>query len=45
MGSLFPSLHGYERSWVRGDLLTGLTVWAVLVLILGPMSATVGAAR
>jgi sulfate permease, SulP family len=31
MGWLFPSLHGYQSSWVRGDLLAGLTVWAVLV--------------
>jgi sulfate permease, SulP family len=28
---LFPSLRGYRRSWLRGDLLAGLTVWAVLV--------------
>src|SRR5689334_138547 len=28
---LFPSLRGYQRSWLRGDLLSGLTVWAVLV--------------
>src|SRR5690348_3968388 len=28
---LFPSLHGYEHSWLRGDLVAGLTVWAVLV--------------
>lgn len=28
---LFSSLHGYRRSWLRGDLLAGLTVWAVLV--------------
>jgi SulP family sulfate permease len=28
---LFSSLHGYRRSSVRGDLLAGLTVWAVLV--------------
>jgi high affinity sulfate transporter 1 len=28
---LFPSLRGYERSWLRGDLIAGLTVWAVLV--------------
>jgi sulfate permease, SulP family len=28
---LFPSLGGYQRSWLRGDLLSGLTVWAVLV--------------
>src|ERR1700712_4225454 len=32
MGSfLFPSLRGYERAWVRTDMLAGLTVWAVLV--------------
>ena len=32
MGSyLFPSLRGYERSWLRTDLIAGLTVWAVLV--------------
>lgn len=29
--SLFPSLHGYRRGWLRSDLLAGLTVWAVLV--------------
>ncbi len=28
---LFGSLAGYERSWLRGDLVAGLTVWAVLV--------------
>lgn len=28
---LFPSLHGYRSSWLRGDLVAGLTVWAVLV--------------
>ncbi len=28
---LFPSLRGYQRSWLRRDLLSGLTVWAVLV--------------
>jgi SulP family sulfate permease len=28
---LFPSLSGYGRSWLRGDLIAGLTVWAVLV--------------
>ncbi len=28
---LFGSLHGYRRAWTRGDLLAGLTVWAVLV--------------
>ncbi|MGH3584676.1 MAG: SulP family inorganic anion transporter, partial [Mycobacterium sp.] len=31
MTSLFPSLHGYRRDWLRGDLIAGLTVWAVLV--------------
>ena len=31
MGFFFPSLRGYQRSWLRGDLLAGLTVWAVLV--------------
>jgi sulfate permease, SulP family len=31
VGALFPSLRGYQRSWLRGDLLAGLTVWAVLV--------------
>ncbi len=29
--SLFPSLHGYERSWLARDLIAGLTLWAVLV--------------
>lgn len=29
--ALFPSLRGYERSWLRGDVIAGLTVWAVLV--------------
>ncbi len=28
---LFFSLHGYRRAWLRGDLIAGLTVWAVLV--------------
>jgi high affinity sulfate transporter 1 len=28
---LFSSLAGYDRSWLRGDLLAGMTVWAVLV--------------
>jgi high affinity sulfate transporter 1 len=28
---LFPSLRGYRRGWLRGDVLAGLTVWAVLV--------------
>ncbi len=29
--SVFTSLRGYRRSWFRGDLIAGLTVWAVLV--------------
>ena len=24
-------LRGYRRAWLRGDLVAGLTVWAVLV--------------
>ncbi len=28
---VFPSLRNYQRDWVRGDLVAGLTVWAVLV--------------
>jgi SulP family sulfate permease len=28
---VFLSLQGYDRRWVRGDLIAGLTVWAVLV--------------
>jgi sulfate permease, SulP family len=28
---VFTSLHGYRRGWARGDLVAGLTVWAVLV--------------
>ena len=31
MSRLFPSLRNYQRDWVRGDLVAGLTVWAVLV--------------
>ena len=30
-GWLFSSLRGYQREWLRGDLIAGLTVWAVLV--------------
>lgn len=26
-----PSLRGYRRAWLRGDLVAGATVWAVLV--------------
>ena len=28
---MFASLRGYERPWLRGDLLAGLTLWAILV--------------
>ena len=28
---LFGSLRHYDRAWLRGDLVAGLTVWAVLV--------------
>jgi high affinity sulfate transporter 1 len=28
---LFRSLAGYDRSWLRSDLIAGVTVWAVLV--------------
>ncbi|MFD4462791.1 SulP family inorganic anion transporter [Nocardia sp. NPDC058480] len=28
---IFESLHGYQRAWLRPDLIAGLTVWAVLV--------------
>ncbi|MFF2087911.1 SulP family inorganic anion transporter [Nocardia sp. NPDC058176] len=28
---VFESLHGYQRSWIRPDVIAGLTVWAVLV--------------
>jgi sulfate permease, SulP family len=28
---VFASLRGYRRGWWRGDLVAGLTVWAVLV--------------
>src|SRR6478735_5665932 len=28
---LFPSLRGYQGSWLRNDLVAGATVWAVLV--------------
>jgi high affinity sulfate transporter 1 len=30
-GLLFPSLANYDRSWLRRDVVAGLTVWAVLV--------------
>jgi sulfate permease, SulP family len=29
--TLFTSVRGYRRGWLRGDLIAGLTVWAVLV--------------
>jgi MFS superfamily sulfate permease-like transporter len=28
---LFSSLGGYDRRWLRGDVIAGMTVWAVLV--------------
>jgi high affinity sulfate transporter 1 len=28
---IFSSLAGYDRSWLKGDVVAGLTVWAVLV--------------
>ena len=28
---IFASLAGYDRSWLKSDLIAGLTVWAVLV--------------
>ena len=28
---LFSSLRGYRSTWLRRDLIAGLTVWAVLV--------------
>ncbi|MGW6378121.1 SulP family inorganic anion transporter [Rhodococcus sp. NPDC055112] len=28
---LFGSLQGYQRKWIRPDVIAGLTVWAVLV--------------
>jgi sulfate permease, SulP family len=27
----FASLSGYRRAWLRGDVVAGLTVWAVLI--------------
>jgi len=29
--ALLTSLRGYQRSWLSGDVIAGLTVWAVLV--------------
>src|SRR3954447_21674989 len=31
MAVVLSSLRGYQRTWLRPDLLAGLTVWAVLV--------------
>jgi high affinity sulfate transporter 1 len=31
VAGLFPSLRHYRPTWLRGDLIAGLTVWAVLV--------------
>ena len=28
---VFTWLRGYDRGWIRGDVIAGLTVWAVLV--------------
>ena len=28
---LLASLRGYRRGWIRGDVVAGLTVWAILV--------------
>ena len=28
---MFASLRGYERPWLRGDLIAGVTLWAILV--------------
>ena len=28
---LFTSPRGYDAGWLRGDVIAGLTVWAVLV--------------
>jgi sulfate permease, SulP family len=30
-GWLFSSLRGYQKTWLRGDVIAGLTVWAVLI--------------
>ena len=31
MTTLFASLRGYQPAWLRGDVIAGLTVWAVMV--------------
>jgi hypothetical protein len=28
---VFTWLRGYDRGWIRGDVIAGLTVWAVLM--------------
>ena len=28
---LAPSFVGFQRAWIRPDVIAGLTVWAVLV--------------
>ena len=28
---MFPSLRTYQRDWARGDVVAGLTVWAIVV--------------
>jgi MFS superfamily sulfate permease-like transporter len=28
---VYTWLQGYDRGWIRGDVIAGLTVWAVLV--------------
>jgi sulfate permease, SulP family len=30
-GAMFASLRGYRGAWLSGDVVAGLTVWAVLV--------------
>src|SRR3954453_13815290 len=31
MAVVLSSLRGYQRAWLRADLVAGVTVWAVLV--------------
>ena len=31
MAELFPSIRSYRGEWLRGDLIAGLTVWAILI--------------
>ena len=44
MRRLFPSLHGYEGSWLRGDLIAGLTEALAYASIAG-VSPVVGLQR